>query len=110
MFYEDRYRFTESLREKLYRYKITEKLKQKYKLDYNDMTPIAYEDNQWIKSDNILDRRSTDDGCEHYLHINGTHYILNYKNGDEWFIYEYKEKKKISLYEKISQYINRIFY
>ena len=106
------------MKDLIYVYKIAKKLRQKYKLNYNDMIPIQFEDDKWIKckiTSTRKERRSTDDGKEHYIHKNGKHYVLDYHfHDDEWFEYEQlviliKKSFITQLIENMKLYIKKLY-
>jgi hypothetical protein len=65
---------------------ITKNLKDKYNLEFSDMTLLEIDDDDhWVICKNTMYSRLTDDGAEHYMHSNGKHYTLDYTfNIGEW--------------------------
>lgn len=67
----------------------------------DDDTPI------WIPLQNPQHLRATDDGCEHYRHIeNGKHYVYDYYFKKEWREYQpvtQKTQDNMSLFNALIQ-------
>lgn len=88
MWLEDFYKLHELKKQEDYERLITQNLMDKYGLSYADLIPLAFNDDVWEDlpcTSTRQQRRSTDDGCEHYRDVDGRYYVLDYHfHNDEW--------------------------
>jgi len=70
-------------------------LLQMYGYVMEDMTPLELnDDGAWIPLQHIVNMRSTDDGCEHYMYIDGRHYVYDYLYNPGWREYQQPKQKE----------------
>lgn len=89
MWFADQFRIEMLRQEKAYENTIATNIMKKYGVLYSDLTPLILDDNdRWVKLDieaGRLERRTTDDGCEHYQHKDGRFFVLQYHfENSEW--------------------------
>ena len=79
MWWEDKYKQIIEKKENEYREYIAELLDNTFGYKIDELYPVEHcpDSGTWIQCEKP--DRSTNDGCEHYIHIiNGKHYILRY--------------------------------
>lgn len=89
MWFADQHKIELLMQQKWYEQTIASKLQDKYGLRYSDLTPLQLDDDEKWRTLNVnasrLERRVTDDGCEHYQHKNGRYFVLDYHfKNNEW--------------------------